>query len=79
MSWGLLPVEVREVAVSVLTARQLEAWKLELAGLSLRQIAGGQSVSVSTVRGRLRDVRHKLRMAGVEQDSGGRFFVRRRA
>jgi DNA-binding CsgD family transcriptional regulator len=79
VSWNALPATVRDVAADVLSQRQLEAWKLELAGNSIRAIAVIQSVSRTTARDRLRDARRRLRDAGVVQSTTGKYYLRRAA
>lgn len=53
------PLE-RDVAARVCTQKQFEVWKLRDRGLSLRQIALGVGVSVSTVRTQLFEADRKI-------------------
>lgn len=75
MSWNAAPVEVRVLAESVLTEKQLAAFKLELAGLSVRAIGRHLDVARSTATDRLESAHSALRKAGVRQDEFGRWSL----
>lgn len=75
MSWSSLPENVREIAERVLTDKQLEAWKWEIAGDSQRQIAARLMITKGAVMSRLDGVELKLRKAGVVQDRFGQWSM----
>jgi predicted DNA-binding protein (UPF0251 family) len=75
MSWGALPLDVRELAERVLTVKQLEAWQLELRGLGVRKIAARLEITKGAAADRLEAAYLKLRKAGVRQDEFGRWYV----
>lgn len=75
MSWNVLPPEVREIAKRELTEKQLEAFKLELAGMSLRGIASALDIDRRAVRDRLDAAYRRLRRAGVRQTSSGGWIL----
>ena len=75
MSWASLPAEVQEIAEQVLTQKQLEAFKLELAGLGTRAIAHSLSASRESIRDRLRAAARRLHDAGVHQDASGHWHI----
>lgn len=53
----------RELATTVLTANELEAWTLSERGMSERTIALALDISRSSVRSRLENARRKLARA----------------
>jgi DNA-binding CsgD family transcriptional regulator len=53
----------RDLAATVLTPRELEAWQLSDRGLSERAIALALDISRSAVRSRLENARRKLHRA----------------
>lgn len=65
MSWSSLPEPVREIAERELTAKQLDVFKLHLAGCSYRRIHTMLEIGVPTVRGHLDAAHHRLERAGV--------------
>jgi hypothetical protein len=77
MSWAALPSDVRERAERVLTAKQLEAWQLELRGLGVRKIAAQLGITKGAAADRLEAGYLKLRKAGVRQDEFGKWSVER--
>lgn len=76
MSWSQLPHEIRDTAETVLTGKQLEAWKLELAGLGTRRSAEHLNLSRTTVVDRLNTTYRKLTAAGITQDASGNWHQR---
>lgn len=75
MSWNTLTDEIRAVAETSLTEAQLEVWKLELSGLSMRKIAEYLDLHRSSATDRLAAAHRKLRIAGVRQDAYGRWYL----
>jgi len=73
-----MPPEVRETAKSVLTEKQLEAFKLAEAGLSIRTIANALDVDRRAVRDRLEAADRRLRRAGVTQSASGVWTLNRK-
>lgn len=71
MSWNRVPEHVQGVAAGVLTDKQLAAWKLELAGLSLRAIGRHLGIARQTAADRVEAAHTALRRAGVRQDETG--------
>lgn len=71
MSWNTVPADVQEVAVAALTEKQLEAFKLELAGLGIRRIAEHLQIRRQSVADRLLGAHDVLLKAGVRQDEFG--------
>ena len=75
MTWSALPSEVRDIAARELTAKQREAWELELQGLGVRKIAARLSITKGAAADRLEAAYLKLRKAGVRQDEFGKWYV----
>lgn len=75
MSWRELPQDVRSTAENVLTRKQLDVWKLWLAGCSSRRIALMLMVSRSTVRSHLEDGMIRLSQAGVRVSAEGVYYL----
>lgn len=75
MSWQLLAEPVRAAAVAALTEKQLEAWKLELAGYGLRRIGWELDLSRGAVADRIAAAHLNLRRAGVWQDASGNWHL----
>lgn len=73
MTWSQLPQEIQDLAKSILTQPQLEAFILDLAGDSTYTTAARLGVSRSAVRDRLRNAHAKLSAAGLVQDEDGTF------
>ena len=71
MSWSTLPPHIRDIAERELTKPQLEAWKLELAGLSQRRIAYALTISRGAVKDRIENAYLTLRKHGIDQDKFG--------
>lgn len=70
MSWQALDEPIRNVATTVLTPKQLDVWKLWLAGCSYRRISTMLEVGVPTVRGHLEAAHLRLEKAGVVRANG---------
>jgi len=79
MSWASLHPDVQTVAQTTLTQKQLDVWKLELAGASENQIARILDCSRWTVRDHLATVTDKLSRAGIRQSVTGRFYLKETA
>lgn len=77
MSWNRLDPQVQEIAVAVLTEKQLAAFKLELSGMSLRSVALHQGVARTTLKERLDATYKRLRAEGVNQDASGNWHLDR--
>ena len=75
MTWSALPSEVRDIAARELTAKQREAWELELQGLGVRKIAARLDITKGAAADRLEAAYLKLRKAGVRQDEFGKWSV----
>jgi len=75
MFWPELPSDVREIAERILTAKQLEAWQLELRGLGVRKVAAQLGITKGAASDRLEAAYLKLRKAGVRQDEFGKWYV----
>jgi len=75
MTYAALPPTVRVIGDDVLTAKQREAFDLELAGWGLQRIARRLGIAKQSVDARLDGAHRKLRHAGVRQDEFGRWFV----
>ena len=67
MSWQTLPPELRELALTVLTAKQMEALKLWDAGAGYRRIGVQLDISPSTARDRVQNAVRKLERAARER------------
>ena len=61
MSWATLPLEIREIAQTILTPKQLAAYQLNANGLSERRIAIHCGVSRRAIRDRLQEADVKIR------------------
>ena len=68
--WSSLPADVQALAGVVLTVKQRDIWKLELGGMSPRQIADALGVSRSNVREHLDAAHRKLAASGVRYEQG---------
>lgn len=79
MSWNRLPAEVQTTATKALTEKQLDAFKLELAGLSMRNIARHLEIARTTAQDRLEATHKALRAAGVRQDATGQWTIKEAA
>lgn len=77
MSFATLPPDVREIAERTLTRKQLDVFKLHLAGCSYRRIATMLEIGVSTVRSHLDAAHHRLEREGVERSGFRTYAVRR--
>lgn len=88
MSWNELDIRIAMLAAGIrapegdewireplLTAKQLEAWKLELAGMGTRRIADALDIHRSTVLDRLAGAHRRLAKAGVRQDGSGHWYL----
>lgn len=71
MTWASLPRDVQAVAEQVLTRKQLDVFKLELAGATTRRTALMCGVSRWTVREHLDAAHDKLERAGVRHGHEG--------
>lgn len=74
MTWAQLPSEVQAAALEALSPKQLDVFKLHLAGLGARRISDMLSISRSTARTHLADAHRKLEQAGVSVDAAGRYY-----
>ena len=75
MTWGALPPEVRDIAARELTAKQREAWELELAGYGMTRIGRKLEITKGAAMARIDGAHLKLRKAGVRQDEFGKWYV----
>jgi DNA-binding CsgD family transcriptional regulator len=75
MSWSELDDEVRELAESALTHRQLETLILALAGYDERSIADTLELSRSTIRDHLYAAHRNLRLAGIRFHPNGAPYI----
>ncbi len=75
MSWSSLPVNVRDVAERELTSKQLEAWRLHLAGWGMMRIARQLNVTKGAVADRLHNAETKLLNEGVRMDEFGKWTI----
>lgn len=73
MSWNTLHPTIQTTAQNVLTPKQLEAWKLELAGYGTRRIAEHLSISRASTIDRLDSAYRRLHAAGIRQDASGHY------
>lgn len=73
MTWEQLPDDVKTVAERALTVKQLEVFKLHVAGLSDHQMMWKLGIHRSTARDRLNAATLNLLRAGVRQDPSGRW------
>ena len=71
MSWKHLPPELQTLATAALTQRQLEAWKLEIAGYGIRPTALALGIRPTSVRDRLDAAHLALSKHGVVQAKDG--------
>lgn len=76
MSWNSLPRDVQTGAVEALTEKQLAAFKLELAGLSVRNIARHLEIARTTAQDRLESAHRALRSVGIGQDHNGNWILK---
>lgn len=74
MSWNTLDPTIKAIAQQALTRRQLDVWKLHLAGLGQRRIADMLQITRSTVRSHLHDAHQTLARNGVHRDRTGRYY-----
>lgn len=70
-----LPPEVRQLAETVLTAKQFEAWELEAAGHSPREIMWRLNLHKSSVQDRLDAAHLNLMRAGVQMTDQGDYYL----
>lgn len=77
MRWQQLPVEIQHIAEQHLTQKQLETWKLELAGRTQRQIALHYDISRASVIDRLDGTYRTLRRHHITQDNAGHWHHER--
>lgn len=75
MTWNQLPPDVQAAATEALTEKQLETWKLELAGHGIRPIAYRMNVTPRVITDRLRRAHQLLTTAGIRQDHFGRWHL----
>jgi len=75
--WDDLPADVLAIATGRLTAKQLEAWRLELQGYGTRGMALVLGISRSSAIDRLAAAHRVLRLCGVRQDASGRYHMAR--
>lgn len=75
MTYAQLPPTIRATAETALTPKQLEAWKLELAGHGTRRIAIHLRITRSSVQSRLDHAHHALHAAGVRQTANGTWYL----
>lgn len=75
MTWQTLPTAVQDVATNHLTDKQLETWKCELAGHSVRRIAYLMDVTPRVIADRLTRTHQLLLRHGVRQDDFGRWHI----
>lgn len=73
MSWNTLDQDIRTTAEKALYPGQLEAWKLELAGLGTRAIAHHLGISRASTIERLEGAYRRLTAAGITQDASGHY------
>lgn len=73
MSWNTLDPHIRHTAEQVLTRKQLDVWKLHLAGLGTRRIADMLHITRSTTRTHLADTHTRLEQAGIHLDASGHY------
>jgi hypothetical protein len=80
-TWHELPADVRAFVETTLSPYplQLEAWRLELCGKSVRAIATIQAVNRTTARDRLRAAHLRLHNAGLRQNAYGRYTIKENA
>lgn len=69
MSWSTLPTQVREIAERELTRKQLEALKLKLGGMSIRDIALALDVAPSTIQDRVTRAQQLIALALERQEA----------
>jgi hypothetical protein len=75
MSFSTLSDETREIAERVLTEKQLEAFKLELAGWGMQRIARHLEITKGAAVSRIDNAHLKLRKAGVRQNQFGEWYL----
>ena len=75
MAWSEIPREVRDLAESVLTEKQMQAFELEQSGLGMMSIARRLGVTKTAAVSRLDAAHLKLSRHGVRQDASGRWYV----
>lgn len=75
MSWAKLPTDVQAIAKEHLTEKQLETWKLELAGHGIRPIAYRMEVTPRVITDRLTRIHQLLLRHGVRQDHNGHWHI----
>jgi DNA-binding NarL/FixJ family response regulator len=75
MSWQTLDPAVRETAERVLTEKQLDAWRLEADGSSIRDIAFRLDIAKTTASDRLEAAHRILRRAGVRMSPNGIYYL----
>lgn len=74
MSWSSLPPDIRTTTERVLTRKQLDVFKLTLAGLGTRRISDMLLITRSTVRSHQHDAHTALEQAGIRRDASGRYY-----
>lgn len=79
MSWRTLDPAVREAVEATLTEKQLEAFRLYLAGWSTHAMALALHIDRRAIRDRLDAARRNLARAGVEQSSTGEWTINKEA
>jgi transcriptional regulator len=75
MSWADLDLATRQLAQATLTPKQLDVWKLELAGVTAYRMELMLDTSRSNIREHLRAARRNLFRAGLRQDDNGNWRI----
>jgi hypothetical protein len=75
VSWADLDPAVQATATNALTAKQLDVWKLELAGVSAYRMELMLDTSRSNIREHLRAARRNLFRAGLRLDDNGNWRI----
>lgn len=75
LTWASLPPGVRQVAERELTSKQLEAWKLHLAGWGMIKIARHLGVTKGAISDRLHNAETKLLNERVRMDEFGQWTI----
>lgn len=75
MSWNNIDPRIRHIAESELTPKQLDVWKLHLAGCGTRRAARMLATTRSTIRDHLDAAHTALETAGVTRHPDGTYHL----
>lgn len=75
MSWDTLEPHIRALATQALTGKQLQAWKMELAGVGTRTAATHLGISRRSYLDRLENTHRRLYNRGIRRRAEGSWYL----